>query len=151
MTSCSDDVGYRCFGGSCCLHLHVTPCSDGVGYRRFGWSCCLHLQPWGSMALRNCGILPQHYTASRPENLDVTAVKASNLAQSYPEIFRFFSLGSPGKSRICSLQYQIPPHGAEWYTLSEHGAPRFWNSCSFCDGVSHSFTMFCISVFYQHN
>jgi hypothetical protein len=53
VTPCSVVVGYRRFGGPCCLHLQVfqvevfwvvTPCSVVVGYRRFGGLCCLQLQ-----------------------------------------------------------------------------------------------------------
>jgi hypothetical protein len=51
---CSVMVGYRRFGGPCCLHLQrddlqvalfwvVTICSIVVGYQRFGGPCCLHL------------------------------------------------------------------------------------------------------------
>jgi hypothetical protein len=36
----------------------VRPCSDVVGYRRFGGICCLR------KVLLNVGILPQHYTMS---------------------------------------------------------------------------------------
>jgi hypothetical protein len=42
-TPCTDVVGYRRFGGPCCLHtLNITPCSDVIGHRRFGGPCCLH-------------------------------------------------------------------------------------------------------------
>jgi len=57
MTPCSDVVGYRRFGGPCCLRLQgeldgawteiqvvfwvMTPCRDVVGHRRFGGPCCL--------------------------------------------------------------------------------------------------------------
>jgi len=44
----------------------VTSCSVVVGYRRFGGLCCLHLQGehGGSFDLWNVGIPPPHYTAS---------------------------------------------------------------------------------------
>jgi hypothetical protein len=45
VTPCSVAVGYRRFGGTCCLRLQfVTPCNVTVGYRRFGGLCCIHLQ-----------------------------------------------------------------------------------------------------------
>jgi hypothetical protein len=57
MKPCNDVVGYRCFRGSCCLHLQggfhgdedkfevfwvVTPCNDVLGYQYFRESSCLH-------------------------------------------------------------------------------------------------------------
>jgi hypothetical protein len=43
----------------------VTPCTDVIGYRLFGGPCCLHLKgDGGSMVLRNVGIL-HHCTLSR--------------------------------------------------------------------------------------
>jgi hypothetical protein len=53
------------------IHVKVfwvlTPRSAVVGYQPFGGHCFLHLQVeiGGSMVLRNAGILPQHYTASK--------------------------------------------------------------------------------------
>jgi hypothetical protein len=46
VTPYSDVVGYQCFGGPHCLHLHwvVTPCSDVVGYQCSGGPRCFHLQ-----------------------------------------------------------------------------------------------------------
>jgi len=38
----------------------VTPCTDVVGYRRFGGPCCLHLQGESGNST-----LPHHYTASQ--------------------------------------------------------------------------------------
>jgi hypothetical protein len=54
----------------------VVPCSFAVGYQHVGEPCCLYLQSemgpedGGSMDLCNFGILPQHYTASQPEDGD---------------------------------------------------------------------------------
>jgi hypothetical protein len=46
----------------------VTPCNDVVGYQSFGGPCCRRLQDenGGNVAVRNGGILPQHYKASQP-------------------------------------------------------------------------------------
>jgi hypothetical protein len=47
-------VGYRRFGGSCCLHLQVvTLYNVVVGYQRFRGPCRLHLQVVDIMYL--CG------------------------------------------------------------------------------------------------
>jgi len=48
----------------------VTPCSVVIRYQSFGGQCCLHLQvvtseDGGGIVLRNVGVLPQQYTASR--------------------------------------------------------------------------------------
>jgi hypothetical protein len=96
VTRCSGVAEYHRFGGSWCLHLQVvTPCSSVVGYQRFGGPCCLHLQVLmlcssvlstnvseglgallqgedeGSKVFQNAGIIPQHYTVSRPEDRDL--------------------------------------------------------------------------------
>jgi len=48
----------------------LMPWSVLVRYQRFGGPCCSHFHPedWGSMDLRNTGILTQHYTTSQPED-----------------------------------------------------------------------------------
>jgi hypothetical protein len=40
VTQCCVVVGYRRFGGPCCL---ILLCSAVLGYQRFGGTCCLHL------------------------------------------------------------------------------------------------------------
>jgi hypothetical protein len=58
----------------------VTPCSVVVRYHYFRGPRFLHFQSevtslhpedGGSMDLRKIGVLPQHYTASEPRNLDL--------------------------------------------------------------------------------
>jgi hypothetical protein len=52
----------------------MTPCSDAVGYQRFGGSCRLHLlhaKDESTMAVRNVGVLPHHYTVSYPKDFDL--------------------------------------------------------------------------------
>jgi hypothetical protein len=73
VTPCSVVVGYQHFGGpryfifkmELCYQVKdiwvVTPRSVVVRYQRSGGS-----EDGGSKALRDVGILPQHYTASQP-------------------------------------------------------------------------------------
>jgi len=48
----------------------MTTCTGVVRFQCFGEQCCLHLQG-DSEVLRNTGILPHYYTASKPRRLRI--------------------------------------------------------------------------------
>jgi len=50
----------------------VTPSSVAVGYQG-------HPEDGGSNVFRNDGVLPQHYAASHPEDLDLNLHRRKNL------------------------------------------------------------------------
>jgi hypothetical protein len=61
----------------------------------------LHPEDGGSMDLRNVGILPQHYTASKPEDLEM------NLRMTFPIlVFSFIQQAHYRKS--CRLSRELP-------------------------------------------
>jgi len=93
--------------------------TDAVGYQCFGGPCCLHLHPED--------ILPHHYTASQPRRprLQSSPPLKPQISQSYFMPFPgvLFRKPSPDKNY---LGLKTPPHlisHGRKYTTSEHPLP----------------------------